>query len=335
MLQGHWDEVVCEGDEDITCTKRNPPRCWYRQVKTVEDPRRLWSPAMLCQSETGGNIQTSVLGRLFTVKPMPDDARFVLVLNENVNDDLRSLVVRDRASRHQESPELLKHLEERLAELAPAGNRSIRWCLERLHIEVRGRTIEDVENKARSRVNDLCREIRTYALLMDEVEDILVDLLGVVAASSKAEEPIPLTSAFFKERVVSSVERRAGMLLDGTMSAPEAIGEKLDKAQLTSSEIQHAREMHLTFAGWCRQAVGDRKQLLIALTDSVFMACQGVSADRRSGIISDGLPAYKATLGAVRRAFDEENFGARGATMSEAWAALANITARCRHRYVG
>lgn len=311
MLQGDWDDVICEGDEDITCTKRNPSRCWYRQVKTVEHPSRLWSPAMLCQPDTGGKVHTSVLGRLFTVKPMPDDARFVLVLNENVNDDLRPLVLHDGAVRGQGSPELLENLENRLGKLTPAGDRSIRWCLERLHIEVRGRTIEDVENKARSRLNALCREIRTYALLVDEVEDILVDLLAVVAALSKAEEPIPLTPVSFGERVITSVERRVGVLLPGTTIASEAIGEKLTKAKLTPSEIDHAREMHLSFAGWYRRAVGDRKQLLVALADSVYMACQGVSADRRSATISDGLPAYKATLAAVRRAFDEENFLAR------------------------
>ena len=98
MLDGLWKTVTLEGDEDIILVRTRPAGRKYCQVKTVEGPRQLWTAALLCRPEVVAQPATSILGRLFTSRPVPRDAALELILNEEVDAKLRPLCTSPAAS---------------------------------------------------------------------------------------------------------------------------------------------------------------------------------------------------------------------------------------------
>jgi hypothetical protein len=130
-LQGVWDRVTPESHEDITCERVRPELWRYSQVKTVESPGPAWSIASVTRPEQVGIISTSILGRLFTAKPIPDHAAFELVTNERVAADLWPLC--ENANVGEPAREASRAaIVKRLQGLEPAGGRSTEWCVQRL-----------------------------------------------------------------------------------------------------------------------------------------------------------------------------------------------------------
>lgn len=90
MLEGLWTSLTSDGHEDVTCENSGESRICYVQVKTEEHPDGVWTVAKLCQAD-GGGVESSILGKLFVDKPLPDGARFELVGNVALNRELAPL----------------------------------------------------------------------------------------------------------------------------------------------------------------------------------------------------------------------------------------------------
>src|SRR5258708_20051501 len=88
----------------------------FRQVKTQEDGSR-YSIASVCRPEIRDRIETSVLGRLFSGKPLTHKTRFSLVLNETPQADLGAFKIERGDIRGVVAPEYCQAVITRLGNL--------------------------------------------------------------------------------------------------------------------------------------------------------------------------------------------------------------------------
>ena len=136
MLSGEWDHVTPDGDEDVVCVAADPAKVTYVQVKTEESAGQHWTVSKCTRPDIVGRPETSVLGRLFVGKPLPDESTFILLTNEGVSDSSRPLTVVDRGST---ADELLRKLEQRLTPLDLGGEGQFdgalrgSWCSNARH----------------------------------------------------------------------------------------------------------------------------------------------------------------------------------------------------------
>ncbi len=327
MAGRRWDRVVIESFEDIVC--ESATRLLYRQVKTDESPDQLHSPATLCRPKRSGQVKTSILGRLLLDKPLPDHALLQLVLNEQVNAALQPLVT-DGARGHMRGAEGVKaDIAARLAEITPADGRTPEWCVDRLSICVESRTTEDLENATRITLGPLIKGYLRESPLVDELEDVLIALLWEVSVEARGRNPLPFTCASFEQLFSEVVDRVVGRAFRQSQDHNK-LREKLEVAELSPVEIDHAVEMSLKFSRQVRAAVGETRSNLDALSDAVFMCCQEVSARRRAGEVQPGPGAYAAVMTAVKSMWHRGDFARTDLRLSDAWRALAFITGRCR-----
>jgi hypothetical protein len=328
MLDGEWDEVLPEGEEDVTCNRFTPPLHRQVQVKTLENPPALWSPARLCNPEIRDRPDTSILGRLFTNKELTDETTLVLVLNEGVNQQLLPLKVGQTLDRSGIEAELTR----RLNGLLPSGGRTVVWCVQRLEIEELEATAEGVEGRIFRSLSNTCQRMG-QALLPDEIEQLLSDLMQAVQAAARALEPIALARTEFE----MMLRRRAGELIRSTNESQgdlaPTLDQKLRRAQLNDEQVERCQRMRATFNRRRRSAIGYMAAALDDLANEVFMACSATAAKRHAGQIVPGAELYAETVSAVSDVHRIGEWSTRQIALADAYGALHDITARCQHRY--
>lgn len=236
MLHGEWDEVLPEGEEDVTCNRFTPRIHRQVQVKTVENPTSLWTPARLCNPESRDRPNTSILGRFFTNKDLPDETKFLLLLNEGVNHQLLPLKVGQSLDRTEIEAELVH----RLDGLHPSSDRTVGWCVQRLEIEELESTAEGLESRIFRSLSNTC-QLLGHGLLADEIEQLMTHLMQAVQAAARAVEP----AAIIREDFEVMLRRRAEALISGTNESQgdlaPTLAEKLRQAGLAGMPSRGGR----------------------------------------------------------------------------------------------
>ena len=327
MHNGLFDEVGFEELDDITCTSNN--NTTYRQVKTKEDGAR-HSISTICSPEIKKYPETSILGRLFSNKPVTQGSRFCLVLNETPTRDLAAFRIERGASRGQISNRYCDDIAKRLKELPLPDGLTIWWYIDRFEVFVESRTIEDVERALLSRLAEPVAKLLGMKPLFSELDDVLIRLSTLVARDARSFRPRRWTASFFAERLQEAVTRVTGRRPDGSVEPLQPLADKLRPASIPPDEAQAQVEAMLGYRRRYRSAVGQEREMLDAISDNVFAVCAHISAQRRSGAIADGPPAYSATINAINN-LQFPNLGY--ISFSEKLAALSDVTARCRNRY--
>lgn len=333
LIDGTWDAVTVESDEDIVCEQTRTLRIIrYEQVKTVEDPDQLWSMSMVC-SPIKGHPDRSILGKLFAGKPLPDGAQFALVLNENVNPTLRAFAS-PREDRDVEAVRTAAaSATKALAGVSPQDDRSIEWCVERLEVDVRERTTDALEDSLVRRINALVASTHGVHLLGEELDDVLSHLMAGLQADARDPERRTVDQSEVERRVADACAR-----VQGTSPVPKSgdasrLREKLRAAGLDPDEIEHCVEMHLAHRMAVRAADPRRKKEIQQLVDEVFGECVQAALERREGRVPDGPAAFRDTFDRVRIHYDAYDCQARGFALADLQRAVHDITSRCRHRY--
>jgi hypothetical protein len=332
MLDGLWKSVTLEGDEDIILVRTRPAGRKYCQVKTVEGPSQLWTAARLCRPEVVAQPATSILGRLFTSRPVPRDAVLELVLNEEVDAKLRPLCTSPAAS-PEATIDIQADLAGRLSDLALPDERPVRWYVDRLQIDIRERTADAMEDVAFRRLAVACAA-RSSKLLPEELDVVLERILNRVCRASRGAAAMTVDRATFSlwldEYVAAAIRR----IRDSATPDAGRLTSKLSDAEQSAEAIEHALEMHVAFRRAVRSSVGERHTQLNQLFDLVFIACSYVAAKLATGDVRPGAAAYAATLDRIQLALSADATMNPVFGMVDAVSALFDITARCRHRFV-
>ncbi|MDQ3756328.1 MAG: DUF4297 domain-containing protein [Actinomycetota bacterium] len=332
LIDGTWDAVTVESDEDIVCKQAGPVAIVrYEQVKTVEDPDQLWSMSMVCSPEKG-HPERSILGKLFTGKPLPEGTQFSLVLNENVNATLRALV-RSEDRDAEAVGEAAARASKALASVSPQGDRSIEWCVERLEVDVRERTTDGLEDGLVRRIYELVARVHGVHLLGEELDDVLGHLMDGLQADARGPTRRTVDRSEMDRRLADACARVQGTSPAPTSGDSSRLRDKLRAAGLDPDEIEHCVEMHLAHRMAVRTADPRRKKEIQQLVDEVFGECVRVALERREGHIADGPAAFRATLDRVVSHYDQYDCKARGFALADLERAVHDITSRCRHRY--
>jgi hypothetical protein len=327
MLHGTWDEVLPEGEEDVTCHRVSPPARQQVQVKTVENPTALWTPARLCRPDTQGQPETSILGRLFTNKELPDETTLMLLVNEGVNRDLLPLRIGQSLDRSAIELQLTNMLDG----VNPSSNRTVRWCVARLHIEELEATEQGLEDRVFRLLGRTCLAIE-YALLPDELDELLLTLVQHVQAAARAVTPTSIERAAFEVLLRHKAEEMMRATNEAQGYLAPTLNQKLRTASLNDEQIRRCQQMRAGFNRRRRSAIGQTAAMLDHLSDEVFMACSTLTAERNAGQIAPGPDLYAQTVRHVRDIYSSGGWTSHVA-LGEAYGALHEITARCQHRY--
>ncbi len=328
MLGGGWTHITLDGIEDVTCEDSADGSKHYVQVKTDEHPSGPWTVARLSGPQRPGDPGTSILGRLFGGKPLPDATTFRLQLNAPVAPELECFEVGSVVDRSSTTDSLSR----RLTGIPLEDHRSIPWCLERLTLELVAADADGLEAI-------LIRELgialmgRRLPLLPQEMELVLEGVVAFVQGRSRPLSVLPVTRAEFE----SELDRRANDAMRGTATAqgPRAptLGEKLEAAGLDAAQIAPLHDRHFAFTREYRSALPDRVALLDELVERIRMRCVALSLQLREGAIQPGAEMFSQTEAVVREAWEAGGFERRGIGILLAYGALHDITARCQHRY--
>ncbi|WP_413116254.1 dsDNA nuclease domain-containing protein [Streptomyces sp. CY1] len=334
MLDGRWTEVSWEDLEDILCLQGDAPA--YRQVKTVEGPSKAHSIADVCRADQAKKPEyrtaaTSYLGKLFLGKPLPDGARFTLIVNETPAADLYQFVC-GRGAQPQPVTGASRHkVIEKLADLELPDGRDIAWCVDRLDVLLTARTADQVEQEAFQRLYPHVRDYLGQEPMIPEVDNVLKQLVSVHIARSAAEQaPRRHTADDFRRILEDCIRQATGQRQDGTTERLMTLTQKLRPAGIPDAEAERQHESLLAFRQARRQSVGLGRRRLDALSDKVFAICQVTSARWRGGVIQAGQAAYMATVQAI---LDIPEVQSGEVALSDALAVLSDITARCQNRY--
>jgi hypothetical protein len=328
MVNGRWEVVEPEADEDVLCRSAESDETRFIQVKTVEGPPRLWTVAELCRPQSAGHPETSMLGRLLTGKEIPDNGVLVFATNERVAPELRPLTAADGSSRESVEAELADRLEG-----VEPSNRELEWCLRRL-------LIEECENTADGLEAQLHRDLglialsRGFALLPNEVSSLLEHVLAFVQERSREPGPTPISRHSFESLLDTWADQIQSHTDLSVVSPDEGLRPKLLATGMTKDEIRKCEEMRFRFSRRRRSAVGDERVALDDLVDEIAMACLDIRARRNAGDVSPGLASVQATLAAVADLFDVRGWGDSGVSLATALGALHDVTGRCQNRYV-
>ncbi|MGX1913659.1 dsDNA nuclease domain-containing protein [Streptomyces phaeochromogenes] len=334
MLDGRWTEVSWEDLEDILCLRGDAPA--YRQVKTVEGSSKSHSIADVCRADQSRKPEnrtaaSSYLGKLFLDKPLPDGARFTLIVNEPPAADLYQFVCH-----REERPQPITGVNrdkivEKLASLQLPDGRDAAWCVDRLDVLVAPRTADQVENEAFWRLYPLVRDYLGQDPMVPEVDNVLKQLVSVhIGRSAAGRAPRRHTADDFRQVLEDCIRKNTGQRSDGSTERLMTLTQKLQPAGVTEAEAERQHESLLEFRQARRRSVGLGRQRFDKLSDKVFAICQVTSARRRGGLVEAGSPAYMATVQAIL-AMPEVESGE--VEISDALAVLSDITARCQNRY--
>jgi hypothetical protein len=77
-------------------------------------------------------VETSYLGKLFLGKPLPDDTRFTLIINEIPQPNLYEFAVERDRPRGPVSEPTRNAVIEQMSDLQLPDGRDIAWCVDRL-----------------------------------------------------------------------------------------------------------------------------------------------------------------------------------------------------------
>jgi hypothetical protein len=255
LIDGTWIEVIPESDEDVVCKADDPPATCFVQVKTVENPTQLWSPARLCEPERAGDPATSILGKLFLGKDLDDSCRFLLVVNERVNPALRPLAL----GRDEDSAEIRAELASRLGGVEPTGL-SLQACLERFRIEECDNTADALESRIHRRLGVLLGA-RSKELLFSEIEAVIGRLVAFVQEKGRGEHHA-ITREVAEDLVLSSADE-VSLETELRMAAvDETLRAKLEAAGLEEAQIRRYDAMRFQFSRARRSAVGGERSAL-------------------------------------------------------------------------
>ncbi|MEV5062255.1 dsDNA nuclease domain-containing protein [Streptomyces sp. N1] len=334
MLDGLWTAVSWEDLEDILCHRGDAPA--YRQVKTVEGADKRHSIADVCRADQtkkpeNRTASTSYLGKLFLGKPLPDGARFTLIVNEVPAADLYQFVCDRGLNPQPVTGASRERVLERLAELTFPDGRDLAWCVDRLDVLVTARTVEQVEQEAFQRLYPYVRDYLGQEPLVPEVDEVLKSLVSVhIGRSAAKRTPRRHTADDFRSILEECIRKSTGQRRDGTTERLMTLADKLSPAGIPQAEAERQHESMLSFRQARRRSVGMSRERYDALSDRVYAICQITTARRRMGLIQPGQPAYAATLEAIVKMPEVESGQVE---LSDALAILSDVTARCQNRY--
>lgn len=327
MHEGSFDEVGFEDLDDIICTVDG--NTTYRQVKTKEDGTR-HSIATICTPEKKGKPETSILGRLFSNKPLTEATRFSLLLNETPTPDLGAFETERGDVRGAVPDQHCRDIADRLSALALPNGITIDWCVARLEVLLEPRTIEDVEAKLLTRLNEPVTKLLGALPLHSELVEILIGLSFLVARDARARNPKRWGAALFAEKLQETVTRSTGTRSDGSVEPLPTLAEKLRPAGIPIQEAQAQTEAMLRYRRRYRSAIGQQRDYFDTLNDHVYAVCTQKSAERRAGKFEGPVGAYAATIEAVSQLQPKE---VKAIPLPDKLAALSDVTARCQNRY--
>lgn len=310
------------------CESDDPQEKCFVQVKTVENPVQLWSPARLCQPERAGEPHTSILGRLFTGKDLDDPSTFLLVVNKRVNPFLRPLV---RGS-EEDSTAARGDLASRLTGVEPSG-RSLHWCLERFRIVECDNTADGLESQVHRHLGVLAKA-RSKALLVHEVEGVLDRLVAFVQEMSRGDVHETIRKEAAEQVLLAAADEISLETELRIASVNETLRAKLEAAGLEEAEIRRCEAMRFQFSRARRSAVGRERAALDEVADEIAMACISIKARRRAGTIDPGIASLEAAIGKVDELHVIRQWQGRGVSLILSYGALHDITGRCQNRYV-
>lgn len=328
MIDGAWDAVTSDGEEDITCVSSASVVVEYAQVKTEEFPATPWSVARLCEPERAGDRSTSILGRLFSAKPLPDSTRFRLIGNVQLQPALRPLTMSDPAARKTVETTIAN----RLGGLSLANGRSVSWCVERMWIEYVAGNADALEALVTKDLG-FAAQRSGVGLIPTEAEAVLEGILAFVQERARNVMPLEITH----DEMVLELARRAESAISKSAAAqaPGAptLAEKLGGVGVTPEQIQAMQSVHSRFVRAYRAALPATIADFDNLADQIRMLCVELGLRRREGAINPGADLFARTVSAVRELHGVGAWEARGVPLVIANGILHDITARCQHRY--
>lgn len=328
MLSGMWTAVGWESLEDILCFNHDAPV--YRQVKTIEGSSR-HSIAQICHPEVQKSAASSILGKLFSGKPLPDGTRFTFIVNETPSGKLYEFVTERGKLRGPVSEEAHTEAASKLKNLALPDGRDVSWCIDRLDVLVEARTIDQLENHAYAQLVPFVRAYLGEEPLEREGRDVLERLLiKHVIRPAFDQVPKTLSDVQFREALEESIRHVTGHASDGSTERLTKLVDKLRAADIPAPLAQRQHESMLAFRRRLRSSVGVRRGQLNLLSDEVNAICMLYMAKRRSGQIDAGSDAYNATVMAVSELPD---VASGVVSLADAMAVLSDITARCLNWY--
>lgn len=333
-IDGIWDEVAVEGEEDVTCHRTGPTGCeQHEQVKTVEDPKQLWSVSKVCQGEKG-EIDRSILGKLFLGKSLHTSVVFVLILNEGVGNDLRVLTKTEADRDPKDLKTCRTALCTKLKGLSLPDGVTLEWCVERLSIEVRPREIEELEALVIQRLASVIKTACLERPLNEELETVFSLVMEKVGAEARSKNPQTYNAA-----AVSALVKGEFTKIDKPVEAMSADGDtsrlrkKVTPLHFEEEAIKKVVGMHLEHRRAFRRADPARQHAVQAMVDDVFSVCSVVAAQRNGGQIAPGTDTYVATVNAVRELHASGGYTEDGFSLADLQRAMWDVTSRCQHRF--
>ncbi|ONI81984.1 hypothetical protein ALI22I_38065 [Saccharothrix sp. ALI-22-I] len=326
MHEGKYIQVSWENLEDVQCETPTGPL--YKQVKTQEGGQERYSIAKVCKAEKVGNPHSSILGKLFTGKPLTEGTRFSLVMNEVPQKNL--LCFTKDSPPCENRPAEKKEIASKLSGLKLPDGRGIDWCIDRFEVEVRPRSIDDIEAVAKSALEPYVKEVLKQTPLTTELEDILIALLGRIERDARKPVVTVWSENDFAEVLKSCVRKVSRVSETGELEPLESLSSKLRPTGVTAEEASRMADMMTRYRRKYRSSVGQTHEDYDTLADEIYAICTEVSAQRRIGLVAPGAEAYNTTLARVREISAVANGAVSPAT---AYAVLSDITARCQNRY--
>lgn len=326
MHNGHYEEVSFEDLDDIVCRGHDFTK--YRQVKTKEDAVQ-HSIATICKPKLKNKPETSILGRLFSSKPISESTGFCLLLNETPHSNLATFRVRRGRSRGKVAEESCREIIGRLDGLILPHGITVSWCVDRFEILIESRTIDEIEDRLWRRLIGPVTKILHMQPIPSELEDILVILGRRLTRDARAFTPQAWTATDFDLMLKEAVAKCTGINVDGTRIPLPTLATKLAPTKISEPEIQAQSAAMLDYRRRYRSAIGEERSIFKNINDHIFFACVEVSARRRAGFIPDGPVAYAETIHAIKHL----NIPGVSVSLPDKLAALTDVTARCQHRY--
>lgn len=328
MKEKGYLRVSWEDEEDVQCVAPSGPI--YKQVKTQEGPQTRFSIAEICRPEKEKNPHTSILGKLFSGKRLPEGTRFSLVVNETPQANLFCFVSandnHDRSHLDEHKSDIVK----RLTGLSVPDDRDVAWCVDRFELEVKPRSIDDIEAEALRRLQSHATEIIGTAPLVMELENTLIAILTCISRSAQASQVTAWTPDEFHEQLSACIANVIGINRDGGLAPLMPLRDKLSPAGLSEEESNRIAESMTRFRRVYRSSVGLMRERLNDLSDDIYAICVDVMAKRRCGKISPGADSYHATLHGIAQL---PQVLSGEVPLRHAHALLSDITARCQNRY--
>jgi len=200
-----------------------------------------------------------------------------------------------------------------------------------LYIEELEATEEGLEDRVFRLLGRTCLSLE-YALLPNELEELLLALIQTVQTAARALTPTPIERTAFEILVTEKAEELTRATNETQSDLAPTLDQKLRDASLNDEQIGRCQQMRAAFNRRRRSAIGQMAAMLDHLSDEVFMACSTLTAERHAGQITPGPQLYAQTVRHVRDIHSSGEW-TNDVALAEAYGALHEITARCQHRY--